>query len=304
MKRRLIWLGVATPVALGAAGWLAIDLSGYRHHVTNLYGYVFHGGPYVNRAFSTEIEQIAPGTADHALIINDPDMEDRRWGTADFSRGLDEQLTIETSSAAMNSYTRFVSRYQAAFHAGPRRPATGPRQTHAPSSGVDPQVSRLKSFIYRTWLANQTREAADVTRFEQTDEKDRNAEDVIYYFSHYNSACGTVAQVAVALLRDLGYLTRLMRISYTAGRDSANHVFTEYYSPRHAKWVMFDGMENFIPTRDGRPLSAFEYFAAPKEEDSFRSTGKLYPHYRKRAEIWYSKKGPVQTIYRMKSADS
>lgn len=262
----------------------------YDHHIVNLYYYTFHHGPYINRVFYTQRIIIKPQSADDSFyrkLITDSDYDDRRWGTADFNRPFEEQLTINYAPTGMKNYKKFIANFKKEF-------------SNDKNKLSDEIVDRLKRFIHLNWQKIRKSPEFDpdnvIEEIKNKPERNRNPEDIIYWFVNYKCACGTISETAVALLRELGFKTRLMRISKEQNKELANHVFLEYYSVESKKWVMFDAMENFIPKLDGKLLSSLEFFLSPRQEDLFKRNKQLYPYSNWAAEIWFEINGPIKKI--------
>ena len=272
-------------VIAGAA--LVIGL-GYGHHAENLFRYVFFREPYVNRVFKVDVVTVEPGDATYKKLIIDRDLDDRRWGTADFSVPARDRLTIETTPDGVAAYMELVSTFRKRF-------------STLSKMDNDYQIADISNFLHDFWRKNQLRPAYDNASFRQKDEKDRHPEDLIYYFANNRSNFSIIAETSVAFLRDLGVRTRLIRVSFTPGEEVANHVFLEVFSTYQAKWVMFDAMENFIPERNGRLLSAFEFFADLEPGGNFEAADQSYRYRKIGYEIWFNRNGPIKTVYRLRT---
>ena len=90
---------------------------------------------------------------------------------------------------------------------------------------------------------------------------DHHSEYFIWYLANRRTACGTVAEATLALLRKAGFKTRLFGIANSYRNIVYNHVFLEYYSDDQKKWVMMDPMINAIPRSSNRDLSVLEMLA-------------------------------------------
>jgi len=258
----------------------------YQHHISNLYNYTFHRAPYINRVFYTRriiLEPNKPSDEFYGRLISDPNYDDRRWGTANFNRPVTEQITIKHSSTGIENYKSFISNFKNRFSSKREKSS-------------DKVAEELKNFIHTNWLKKRNLPQFDEEQINQKSEKDKHPEDLIYWFVNYNSACGTISETSVALLRELGFRTRLMRMSEKKYKEIANHVFLEYYSNESQKWVMFDALENLIPKRNGKPLSALEFFLNPEQEDKFKKTKKKYIYAISNATIWFQINGPIKSL--------
>jgi hypothetical protein len=162
-------------------------------------------------------------------------------------------------------------------------------------------AEKLMKFIHLNWRRshNSPKFSSDEVskEIDEKNEKDRNREDFIYKFVNYNTACGTISETSIGLLRELGFKTRLFRVSKEKNKEIANHVFVEYYSSESKKWVMFDAMEDIIPRNDGKLLSALEFFQNPRKEDKYIETNKLYIHAIGGVGIWFQINGPISKVF-------
>lgn len=263
---------------------VSIFYSQYQHHLINLYEYSFKRAPYINRVFYTQ--RILINTEDklYTQLIQDPEADDRRWGTANFNRPIEEQISLKTSPEGRKKYSSFMADFFRKF---------SKKQLGQP----DKLAQQVKDFVHLFWLNQELAPEFDSTGWDQIAEKDKHPEDQIYHFVNFKCFCGTISETTVALLRELGFRTRLIRVSMQPNKEDSNHVFLEYYSDTSKKWVMLDAMLNFIPQRNGKLLSALEFFRNPKEEDKYIKTGKLYLYARQGYSIWFEKIGPKKTIY-------
>jgi len=263
----------------------------YEFHITNLYEYTFHRAPYINRVFYTKLRVINPKNSKDDLykkLIMDKNYEDRRWGTANFKRPFEHQISINYAPTGMQNYISFIKEFSDKF-------------SIRKGELSDQVAEKIKKFVYYNWLKGQKSPEFEpdevIEEIMNKSEKDRNPEDLIYWFVNYKCACGTISETSVALLRELGFRTRLLRMSKERNKQIANHVFLEYYSKDSKKWVMFDAMENLIPQRDGKLLSALEFFLNPKDEDNYKRTKDLYPHANPGSSIWFQINGPIKTLF-------
>lgn len=279
-ENNYIYIGIAL-----LAGALILASMKYSHHISNLFGYVFLHKPYINRVLQSRVIYVTPGDALFNQMISDPDMDDRRWGSANFSAPISERVTVPHTKTQLDRYQLFLESFFAKF-------------LFAGDLTKEPSGHEMATFIHRLNKQNDPKAYFDPTPFEQKAEKDRHADDLVFFYVNYRAACGTVAETSVALLRALGFRTRLMFMSNTKGDLIANHVFMEYFSYLHGKWVMFDAFENFTPTSNNIPMSAFEFFSNPHVSDQYKSGG-TYMYYVPGSQIGYFKVGPVTTSYRL-----
>ena len=284
-RRGRIWKAAALVALIFVGGVLTLIAAGYAHHMRNMIGYLFAHEPYINRVFVVERISVDPRSDLARTLIHDPDMDDRRWGTAAFDEPVERRITIPHSADERRGYEHFVALFKERFRGRARS---------------DAMAEDLLAFVHGRHIANLSKPEFDASAFEAKPEKDRRPEEVILSFANYRSACGTVSETAVALLRDLGFRTRLLRVSLEPGVEVANHVFVEYYAPDYGKWVMFDALTGFMPRRDGVPLSAIEFFSDPTPLDGVAGNEVTYSFYIEGAEIWWQKNGPIKTIYRMR----
>tara|TARA_Y100001934_G_C12349751_1_gene774698 strand:+ start:488 stop:982 length:495 start_codon:yes stop_codon:yes gene_type:complete len=147
-------------------------------------------------------------------------------------------------------------------------------------------------------LKNRFEKPLDTDFLSGLPEKERFPENFLLGVASRRTYCGTASEATVALLRDMGLSTRLLRIASKPSSLVANHVFLEYYSSNYKKWVMVDVMENFTPIFKNEPLSAFEYFAIRnKEKVHEESDVESYRFDRWNNIIWFYKNGPLKEVY-------
>ena len=281
MNRKAI-LFVALLICVGGS---FLAFTRYSFHINNAIGYMLWHEPYINRVFASEVLYVLPGSESFSDLVHNPDMDDRRWGTADFKKPAVLRISVPYTEDQLGRYHDFVHGFLSEF-----QPFFDGKR--------EPSGQQMASYVHRHWVENRAKPSFDQTPFNQQAEKDRNPENLVFFFANYQSACGTISETSVALLRALGFRTRLMFMSLTKGKLIANHVFLEYFSPSSGKWVMFDAMENFIPTSNGVPMSAFEFFSVPGKSDQFRK-GQTYGYHVPGSEIGFTKMGPVMTSYRL-----
>lgn len=88
--------------------------------------------------------------------------------------------------------------------------------------------------------------------------------DYVKNLASRRTACGDVALALSLLLTEAGYRTRLVMISPTPqGLQKTNHISLEVFSPIHEKWILVEGMDNYLPEYDGKALGVFEVFRHP-----------------------------------------
>ena len=270
-------------VIIFSAGIVILLSTKYQHHAKNLYEYTFHRAAYINRVIYTKHVVIDPTDSFYNQLIQDADLDDRRWGTANFDRPVTEQLSINYSPSGLKNYSTFMAEFFNKF---------------SEEQNISDRLAlKLNNFVHVNWLKNRGTPEFDPGEINQQQEKDRHPEDLIYYYVNYNCACGTISETSIALLRELGFRTRLMRVSIAPNKAIANHIFLEYYSNDSKKWVMFDAMYNLIPKRNGKLLSALEFFLDPKNEDKYKKLEILYPYAKPGYNVWFQKNGPIKSLF-------
>tara|TARA_B100000686_G_C16680837_1_gene911853 strand:- start:303 stop:1142 length:840 start_codon:yes stop_codon:yes gene_type:complete len=254
-----------------------------QHHVKNLYGYIFENGPYINRVFVTHHHVVSSDDPLFIRLVSDASFEDRRGNYPDFDQSLSRQLNLPSNRAERARYKQFIDRY---------------RNISAKYNDRDLLARAINKLAFDQNEANKHGKPFDPTITDNLSEKDRRIEDVILGFANYYSSCGTISETIVALLRGIGFRTRLVRVAHKPDKIVANHVFVEYYSNNFKKWVMLDPLENFAPRERYIPLSAFEFFSTRDREAILRDSGiKSYPYASETDILWFNRNGPIRDIF-------
>lgn len=118
-------------------------------------------------------------------------------------------------------------------------------------------------------------------------------EDYVYQLVNAKTACGTVGEATVALLRELGFKTRLIILSNKPQPLEANHILAEVYAPDLHQWIMVDPMINYTGKE-----SVFELIRN-SEKASLVNQQHAYEDttYSNTSVVWFDQKSLFRKIY-------
>lgn len=258
---------------------------------TNFYYYVFHGGPYVNRVFQKSHKIISKDEVLFRKLVYSSDYRDRRGHLPDFSLDFEDQVTAPATSAEKERYLEFVEKYFLII-AGSRGASEPPQ---------DDVAFSIMGLVNEYFMRNRSSKRGDVNQSVFLEESSYRAEDFVFYLVNATTYCGTVGEATVALLRYVGFKTRLMRISNSPA-PVANHVFVEFYSDEQRRWVMLDPMINASPKAGGTNLRIFEILDRPDvtaELNRRWGAANLYDFtvYGPRKVVFYDIRGLVMRLF-------
>jgi hypothetical protein len=222
------------------------------------------------------------------LLIDDPamlnavvrsvDYEDYRRKYPDFKSAPDNVLNSKTTPQELVAYNDFLSNLSRirANDAGRLRYQS---------------VVELTHLVHRVFKKNQIsgRKIEDGVLG-----RDRSRpEDYVYQLVNSKTACGTVGEATVALLRELGFKSRLVIASTTPAPIVASHILTEAYVPERNQWIMVDPMIDYTGTE-----SVFELIGnadkARNVSNRHQYNGRIYSL---RSVVWFDRKSPLRKIY-------
>lgn len=118
-------------------------------------------------------------------------------------------------------------------------------------------------------------------------------EDYVYQLVNAKTACGTVGEAVVAVMRELGFSARLVIASIRPHPIQANHVLAEVFVPEKNQWIMIDPMIDYTGTR-----SVFELVQNPKnaKETSVRHSYNSII-YSSNTVLWFDRRGLNRKIF-------
>lgn len=260
----------------------------------NAYYYVFYGGPYVNRVFQTSYNVVSRDDPLFRKLVYDSDFRDRRGHMPDFALPFEKQVTVSATPTEKAEYLRFLEKYFRILKT----------KVDASGSPGDAMAFAIMGLSYEYFRRNRADNAANKFDFEKVFavEASYRAEDFVYYLVNAFTACGTVGEATVALLRYAGFRTRLIRISIKPDPPTASHVFLEFYSNDQQRWVMLDPMINTSPRTAENSLSVFEILDRPEISSLMNKRWQVlheynFPIYKSERVAWYVVRGPVSRIY-------
>ena len=227
---------------------------------------------------------VTPGTAQHHDLISNVKFKDDRGLLPALEEDLNNRLRVSFSNQDIQKYRRFIGSFL--------------RIKNQKNTTDFETVQSIRQLVHGYFLKNKNSIAVDSKGLSSVPEWERFPENFLVSVASRATACGTISEATVALLRSVGYATRLIRIAYQASNVEAKHVFLEYYSRSFKKWIMVDAMEDFTPFYDHKPLSAFEYFALHDKQKVYQDTGvDGYSHDMWENIIWFNKNGPFKKIF-------
>ncbi len=268
-----------------AAIALVIMVATLKHdRLANLYRYAVFGEPYVNRTLSTAHHVVSQTDALFGELAEKADYDDRRGHMPSFDLPVAEQVSLSPTAAGMGAYEDFLKQYSE---------IAGSQSTAYPADRQAFAIMALVNGYFRKNLSNDRQVSDDVFANEQ----DYRAEDFVYYLVNAQTACGSVGEATVALLRGAGFKARLLRFSRGWRKLTANHIFPEFYSAEQARWVMLDPMINASPKDMSGGLSAMEMMADPNARKYMNRIWDGGMEYTGDGIVWFDRKGPLTDIF-------
>ncbi len=275
---------LAKVILLTAFSLVAVAVVMQRQRVANLYRFVVFDEPYINRTLNTSRRVVSQTDAVFDQIARNADFDDRRGHIPAFDLPLSEQVSLTPTATGLAAYKGFLERYSAIIDTAPGK---------YPSDQRAFDIMGLVNGYYRANLSNKRTVADSVF----ANEKDYRAEDFVYYLVNAQTACGTVGEATVALMRNAGFKARLLRFSRDWKPVTANHIFPEFYSAEQSRWVMLDPMINASPKNASGGLSAMEMMADPTARETMNRIWNGGMKYTDDGIVWFDRKGPLTDIY-------
>ena len=227
------------------------DLPGLIDHIR-------HGEAYVGNSLSKDRIVIDGGPL-LGQLISSPDFQDFRRRRPDFDAPLSRQLKSKTTPEEEDRYGAFLARFAAIKR---DRSAVGDWQS----------IRRITRLVHEVYAENAVH--GRVFDGAHLGQSKSHPEDYVYQLVNAKTACGTVGEATVALMRDAGYLARLVIVSERPDPVEANHVLSEVYAPDQRQWIMIDPMIDHTGVK-----SVFELFsdeALSSELSARHRTPELY----------------------------
>lgn len=222
------------------------------------FDHVAGNGAYLGNSLSTD-RVIVSDDAMFKKLVADPSLEDYRRVHPDFSRSVSEQVEVPHTAAELSHYAGFLREFEAivARDGGQRSDATAQR------------LVRLM-YKYREQNNGNPRKIEEGALGGDSE----RPENFVFYLANAETACGTVAESAIALFRAAGYSARLIILAHEPGRIQADHVLAEYYSTESNRWHIIDPMVDYIGTR-----SVLEVLSDPQVSQDLNARHGV-PHFR------------------------
>ena len=216
-----------TVTFLAAAFVMVVGLVGFlkKHNFINFYEYVVQDGPYINRVFIVKDIILIPGSERYRDIIVNSKYDDDRGLYLNFEREWKSRIKIKFNKNDVLKYKNLINLYN--------------KIKNNPNQSEFSAVVSIRSLIYRHMLNNRFEKPLDTDFLSRLPEKERFPENFLLGVASRRTYCGTASEATVALLRDMGLSTRLLRIASKPSSIVANHVFLEYYSSNYKKWSKY-----------------------------------------------------------------
>jgi len=240
-----------------------------------------------------KVRRLVSNPALLSLITTDPDYQDFRRPKPDFSFPANLTLVSKIKDGELQAYYHLLKQFRKI------------KKSYEPSNldTEDQLVNGIVSLANSYYLSNQLSDR--IIDEGVLGKRKSTAEDYIFYLANAKSACGTVGEATVALLRDAGLNARLMYLSLKPGKLQANHIFPEYYSRKQKKWIMVDPLINFLPKSNGVRLSSFELLndkhAKIQANKLWNNTatigGEKTGLYSNKSVIWFDRRGLVRQLF-------
>lgn len=238
-------------------------------------GFLFDGAPYLGPAATLRRIVVEAGDELFHRIASDPGFDDRRGHLPAFTRSPAAQLSLHPDAEGLARYTAALAAYEPLRMAGDRS---------------DVLAGRIGSLVHALFQGNTKSErAVDDAVFAV--ERHYRAEDFAYFLASARTACGTVGEATVTLLRGAGFRARLVRIADNPAAVAASHVLAEYYSGQSKRWRLIDPMIDAVGAG-----SLFETLGDARAAAALneRWGSEVYGP----AKVgWFDRRGPVMDIY-------
>jgi hypothetical protein len=271
---------IVKTISLLCVAGFAIAAFAKRDAVFGAVDYLFFDGPYLSRTISYSASVIEPKSDQFEKIVNDEKFDDPLWYRIDLVGAIN---AINGNPAidprVKRRFEQFAKEYQAIKTTYQEKREISAFET----------VRILVGLVNKSYAFHKSRNEKDNLR--RLLDWPYHAENHLINLASTTTACGTIAEATIALLRDMGFRTGMLGISETTQSIVFNHVFLEYYSKTHGKWVMLDPMINTIAGTSDRLLSTIEML----QSDQARRT--LNDRWRKNGE-YASKDNPDRDVYR------
>lgn len=274
-SRRRWVLGVVAAVVLGLSAFPRV-----RDNLVGYYDYFFHDGPYVGSRLA-KIPVLVKDDDFFRTLAEDAGYEDYRRSPPHFNRPLEQQVTAPHTPAEVEAYGAFLASYQDDIA------STNGKRT-------DALAFKIVERVHKAYVQNTTNSRLIEDGY--LGSRNSRAEEYVFFLVNAQTFCGTVGESAVALLRNAGFKARMVILSDQAERLEVNHVFAEFFSEESRHWIMIDPMVGFVPSLNGRYLSAFEFLRTPEAVLAANLAWEEI-NYRTGAVMWFDRWGPIRYQY-------
>jgi hypothetical protein len=211
-------------------------------------------------------------------IVRSENFEDFRRKHPDFISTPETVLNSQTTPQGLADYKGFLSRLSSI------KEEDGARYSY---QSVVKLTHLVQQYYKKNLVAGQLIEGGVLGRIRS------HPEDYVYQLVNAKTACGTVGEATVALLRELGYKARLIIVSAKPNPLTANHILAETYVPELGQWIMVDPMIDYAGKESifeliGNSEKALEISNRHGYENNIYST---------RSVAWFDRRTPLRKIY-------
>jgi hypothetical protein len=214
MNRLVIY---AVPALLLFGGLLILS----KGRVFSFYNYLVYSAPYEGNTAITKSVLISTESG-KSVFISNPDFQDFSRRSPDFDKPLKDQINAPHTAAELQRYGWLVGRVR------DKSPGEVVRQVYAVHLALRHSGRKIDPGVI-----GGNRSAP---------------EDYIFYVANAETACGTVSEAVIAILKAQGYKTRLVILAHDPAHLVANHVLLEYFDTAKKRWVMLDPTVGYVGT--------------------------------------------------------
>jgi len=290
---KLVLLLTVSLVVLSAGSAFIIK----RDAAINIFAYLFFDGPYTSRTIRHDKIVLEPQTDLYNSVVFNPDFEDPHWFSINLN-SLKSKLQGKEKSIEIRNFVSFIDDYNTLLS----------KELKASSGLSDSLAEGMMSLVNAQFRRNRDnkRQISSADEGKIFADPQHHSEYFIWYLVNRKTACGTVGEATLALMRKAGFKTRLLGIANDPKSIVYNHVFLEYYSEEQDKWVMMDPMINAIPRSSDQSLSVLEMLGDEKSRSRMNDMwwklgdyeGLFGPQvYRSDRVVFFNNAGPWKKTY-------
>lgn len=243
-KKGLLWLA-AIVVLVAASAVLTKGRYG------EFLGYLAGQESYTGNSLSKDRILVKDETLLHS-IIHEENFQDYRRRLPKFDIDPEKILRSKTRPEELQAYKAFLAKVAKI------KKEDNERKSYQSAKKI---TSLVHEYYKRNLTSGRDIEANVLGKSKS------HPEDYVYQLVNAKTACGTVGESVVAVMRELGFSARLVIASIRPHPIQVNHVLAEVFVPEKNQWIMIDPMIDYTGTR-----SVFELVqnSIGAKETSFR----------------------------------